>query len=137
MSQSIRQQRTYDAEFKREAVLLVTEKGRSCPDVAAALGIPLGTLYKWVEEYKKHRVDLFPGCIRIPGCGYVTVDGEGGQQDAFSSPTERPGGSFRDNSLWVFIVVMLYWRGEQMVLMFSIVSGKSSLMNSRCLEMPK
>ena len=61
MSQSIRQQRTYDAEFKREAVLLVTEKGRSCPDVAAALGIPLGTLYKWVEEYKKHRVDPFPG----------------------------------------------------------------------------
>jgi transposase len=40
------------------AVLLVTEKGRSCPDVAASLGIPLGTLYKWVEEYKKRTASL-------------------------------------------------------------------------------
>ncbi len=61
MSQNIRQMRTYDAEFKRDAVLLVLEKGRSCPDVAEALGIPVGTLYKWVEAYKKHQMDPFPG----------------------------------------------------------------------------
>src|SRR5450756_3222187 len=74
MSQSIRQQRTYDAEFKREAVLLVTEKGRSCPDVAVALGIPLGTLYKWVEEYKKHRIDPFPGKRKLHACLLYTSD---------------------------------------------------------------
>ena len=61
MSQNIRQLRTYDAEFKRDAVLLVVEKGRSCADVAEALGIPVGTLYNWIESYKKHRVDPFPG----------------------------------------------------------------------------
>lgn len=60
MSQNIRQLRTYDAEFKRDAVLLVVEKGRSCADVAEALGIPVGTLYNWIELYKKHRVDPFP-----------------------------------------------------------------------------
>ena len=61
MSQSFRQQRTYEAEFKRDAVQLVVDKGRSCTDVAEALGIPVGTLYNWVEAYKKHRVDPFPG----------------------------------------------------------------------------
>ncbi len=61
MSQTIRQQRTYDPEFKRDAVRLVVESGRSCTDVAEALGIPVGTLYTWVESYKKHRVDPFPG----------------------------------------------------------------------------
>ncbi len=61
MSQNIRKMRAYDTEFKRDAVLLVLEKERSCVDVAEALGIPVGTLYRWVEAYKNHRVDPFPG----------------------------------------------------------------------------
>ena len=42
MSQSFSQQRTYEAEFKRDAVQLVADKVRSYTDVAEALGIPVG-----------------------------------------------------------------------------------------------
>lgn len=58
---SRKDQRVYDPEFKKEAVRLVIEKKRECADVASSLGIPKGTLYTWVHEFRQHQEVAFPG----------------------------------------------------------------------------
>lgn len=44
--------RRYDRQFKEEAVLLVTEGGRSVSDVAQSLGIRENLLRDWRQKYK-------------------------------------------------------------------------------------
>jgi transposase len=56
-----REQRTYDPEFKKEAVLLVTERNRKPSEVAHDLGIPTDTLYGWIKAYRHHPEESFPG----------------------------------------------------------------------------
>lgn len=51
----------YNKEFKQEAIKLVVEKGRPAASVARELGIKAGTLYTWIDKYKKHGQDSFPG----------------------------------------------------------------------------
>lgn len=51
----------YDKSFKEQAVRLVLEQGRSIPSVARDIGIHDNTMYKWVNEYKKHKENAFPG----------------------------------------------------------------------------
>ena len=54
--------RKYDQDFKRNAVLLCAEPGRSVTDVAGRLGIKKDLLYRWRREY--HRANgqyVFPG----------------------------------------------------------------------------
>ena len=43
--------RKYDRDFKRNAVLLCSEPGRSVPEVAENLGIAKDLLYRWRREY--------------------------------------------------------------------------------------
>lgn len=53
--------RKYDADFKREAVRLTNEPGRTIYSVEESLGIPHGTLGKWVKQYKDNNELAFPG----------------------------------------------------------------------------
>ena len=43
----------YTAEFKKEAVKQVIDKGHTVVDVAKRLGIAEGVLYTWVSKFKK------------------------------------------------------------------------------------
>ncbi|MCF8070464.1 MAG: transposase, partial [Desulfobacterales bacterium] len=59
---SSKTRRKYDQDFKRNAVLLCAEPGRSVAEVADNLGIKKDLLYRWRREY--HRVNgeyVFPG----------------------------------------------------------------------------
>ena len=47
-----RTNRSYTAEFKQEAVALVTEQGYSVPKAAASLGITDKLLYNWKAKAK-------------------------------------------------------------------------------------
>lgn len=54
--------RKFDQDFKRNAVLLCAEPGRSVVEVAKNLGIGKDLLYRWRREY--HRANgqyVFPG----------------------------------------------------------------------------
>ena len=46
-----RKNRSYTAEFKQEAVALVTEQGYSIPKAAASLGITEKLLYNWKAKF--------------------------------------------------------------------------------------
>jgi transposase-like protein len=50
---SMKKQRTYDKEFKLNAVKLYKESGKTCGEVAQNLGIPKSTLYTWALEYEE------------------------------------------------------------------------------------
>jgi transposase-like protein len=49
----IRRKRTYNKEFKLEAVRLVIEEGHSASSVERKLGTGKGVDYKWVNEHKR------------------------------------------------------------------------------------
>lgn len=51
----------YDKQFKEQAVNLVLDLGRPVKKVAEELGIHENTLYKWINQYKKHHGHAFPG----------------------------------------------------------------------------
>jgi transposase len=57
--------RKYDAEFKRQAVRMVTEDGGSCRSVEKSLGVPQGVLYRWVRAVKADPRECFPGNGRL------------------------------------------------------------------------
>ncbi len=52
--------RKYDAEFKRNAVMLV-ESGRSVSDVVDSLGIAANMLHRWRFQMRKQGQIAFPG----------------------------------------------------------------------------
>ncbi len=58
---SQRKVRTYDKEFKLNAVKLYLTSGRPYEEVSDELGIPVGTLVTWVQGHKKDGVEAFPG----------------------------------------------------------------------------
>lgn len=53
--------RSYDAEFKKNAIRLSNEPGRSVPEVAQALGIDSQLLYRWRSTFNKNKELAFPG----------------------------------------------------------------------------
>ena len=57
--------RTYDKEFKQEAVRLVVEESRRAVEVERNLGIGKGTVGRWVREYKEDPAYAFPGKGRL------------------------------------------------------------------------
>jgi transposase len=61
----IKSRRTYDKEFKQEAVRLVVEEGRKAVEVERNLGIGIGTVGRWVREYKEDPAYAFPGKGRL------------------------------------------------------------------------
>jgi transposase len=56
-----KKRRRYDAEFKQEAVRLVTHQKQSCADVERALGIPKGVVKDWIRAIKLDVERPFPG----------------------------------------------------------------------------
>ena len=60
----------YDTEFKRNAVLLTREEGRTVKDVAENLGLSADLLYQW----RKRMSDL--GEIAFPGNGVPALTPE-------------------------------------------------------------
>ncbi len=59
---SVQQRRKYDRDFKRNAVLLVAEPGRTVASVAENLGIGKDLLYRWRREYHNGQGKcVFPG----------------------------------------------------------------------------
>jgi len=56
--------RTYDKEFKLNAVLL-HKNGKSAAQVCRDLGIPESTFSGWVKEYDKNGGECFPGSGNI------------------------------------------------------------------------
>lgn len=57
--------RKHSAEFKREAVQLTLEPGRTVGEVAANLGINPGLLQRWRSQVKAHGPGVFPGNGRV------------------------------------------------------------------------
>ncbi len=55
------ERRRFDAEFKREAVGLVTEEGRKISEVAKNLGVHENLLYKWKRAAEEKQDAAFPG----------------------------------------------------------------------------
>ena len=51
----------FDAEFKKDIVKLYLSGGRTCPSLAAELGIHENTVYKWIQQYKSDPEHAFPG----------------------------------------------------------------------------
>ncbi len=53
--------RSYDKEFKLNAIKLYQESGRSMNSIADELGLPSTTFHQWITAYKKEGDDGFPG----------------------------------------------------------------------------
>lgn len=60
-----KQRRTYDKEFKNEAVRLVLEEGYKAAEVERNLGIGTNIVSRWVRELKEDPDDVFPGKGRL------------------------------------------------------------------------
>ncbi len=54
-------QKTYTAEFKREAVRLAQTSGKSIVQVARELGISDTSIHQWRKELTEHSQEAFPG----------------------------------------------------------------------------
>ncbi len=54
-------QKTYTAEFKREAVQLVQTSGKSIAQVARDLGISDTSIHQWRKDLAEHGPEAFPG----------------------------------------------------------------------------
>lgn len=57
----IQNRRKYDSDFKKNAVLLAKEPGRSVSEVAEKLGINSDLIYQWRKALEKKGVLAFPG----------------------------------------------------------------------------
>lgn len=53
--------RSYDKQFKIDAVRLVTENGRRATEVARDLGIHVNLIYLWKKQLGEDPQDAFPG----------------------------------------------------------------------------
>ena len=53
--------KTYTAEFKREAVQLWRNSGKSAATIERDLGISKGLLYKWARKLSQDGPQAFPG----------------------------------------------------------------------------
>ena len=56
-----RRRRTFTAEFKAEAIRLVTEQGHSYAEAARQLGISENSLRRWKQALDARGQDAFPG----------------------------------------------------------------------------
>ena len=56
-----KRRKSYDRQYKIDAVSLVVNRGRTVMDVARELGMDANTLYRWKREFTKGDHDAFPG----------------------------------------------------------------------------
>ena len=61
-----KKRRSYTAEFKREALTLIREKGYSVAEAARSLGIHENLLRCWKRVYDEQGEMAFPGNGRLP-----------------------------------------------------------------------
>ncbi len=54
-------QKTYTAEFKREAVQLAQTNGKPITHIARDLGISDTSIHQWRKELAEHNQEAFPG----------------------------------------------------------------------------
>ena len=54
-------QKTYTAEFKREAVQLAQTSGKPITQIARELGISDTSIHQWRKEMTEHGSEAFPG----------------------------------------------------------------------------
>ena len=57
----VKKRKRYTKEFKQSLVSMICDEGKSVISVAESVGIHVNTLYRWVNEYKDHGKDAFPG----------------------------------------------------------------------------
>ena len=62
---SVQGRRKYDSDFKRSAVLLAEEPGRTVPEVAESLGINSDLIYRWRRQMRENGELAFPGHGKI------------------------------------------------------------------------
>lgn len=60
-----KQRKTYERQFKLDAVALVVNGGRSVSEVARELGIHVNTLHHWKRELTADGSAAFPGKGRL------------------------------------------------------------------------
>ncbi len=58
---SVQERRKYDSDFKRNAVQLTEEQGRTVAEIAGNLGIGKDLLYRWRREHRTRQGLAFPG----------------------------------------------------------------------------
>jgi len=58
---SVQNRRKYDSEFKRNAVLLTEEPGRTVREIAENLGINSDLIYRWRRQQRDNGELAFPG----------------------------------------------------------------------------
>ena len=51
----------YDAEYKKEIIKLVTERGMKIKEVAKDIGVTPTSVSRWIKEYSEHGENAFPG----------------------------------------------------------------------------
>jgi transposase-like protein len=56
-----RKLRTYDKDFKLNAVKLYLANDKPYEQISQELGVPTATLVGWVQDYKKDGAQAFPG----------------------------------------------------------------------------
>ena len=59
--------KTYDKEFKENAVNLYLKSNRPCNEIAKNLGVPPSTLYSWIEAKQRDGKEAFPGKGHLKG----------------------------------------------------------------------
>jgi len=64
--QPTRVRRTFTPQFKRDAVRLVVDEGKSITEVATHLGIARSLLQRWKEQLAATPSEVFPGRGRLP-----------------------------------------------------------------------
>ncbi len=55
------ERRKFDRDFKLATIRMVTEQGRTVPDVAYEIGVHENTIYKWLHQYAGDPDHAFPG----------------------------------------------------------------------------
>lgn len=55
------QRKRYNLEFKKETVKYIQERSKSVPQIAEEMGIPAGTLHKWLAKYREFPNEPFVG----------------------------------------------------------------------------
>jgi len=58
---SVQGRRKYDSEFKRNAVRVSEEAGRTVPEVAENLGVGSALIYRWRRQERENSKLAFPG----------------------------------------------------------------------------
>ena len=58
---SVQSRRKYDTDFKRNAVLLSEEPGRTASEVAENLGVNKDLIYRWRRQMRENGELAFPG----------------------------------------------------------------------------